>query len=217
MVALLVAVNVLVILWQVFTADQKRYARDSGKLAAMQAALLFAEKLEGDLREIALTNPDPPDREFSLDRPVKIEDNGRKLGFLKFAKHDPASPLVKVERVTYSFRPDDFRIIRSVGPDSEVLKTMIVESIRYELIPLVARVDQLGLTPPPVTFRPQVQMAFLKYEITATPEQGKGRTPADVAPEQKATIVNSIALMYRADRANHPYWSFSGSELLDAP
>jgi hypothetical protein len=219
MVALLVGVNVLAILWQVFTSDQKRFARDSGKLGAMQGALLFAERLETDLREIALEVPDAgnPNKLFTLDRPVTLEDGGRKLGFLRFKAHDPASPLVKVERATYSYDPQEYRIRRTVGTETTPFKTLVVEAIKYDLVTLTARFDQLGITPPPVVFRPQVPMNFLKYEITAAPETGRGRTPADIAPEQKVTLVNAVALLYRADRSNHPYWVFSGSELPAQP
>jgi hypothetical protein len=208
---------VLVILWQVFTSDQKRFARDQGKLAAMQAALIFAERLETDLREIALHVPNPSEpREFTLDAPVRIEDQGRKLGFLRFAPHDPASPDAKVHRATYSFQPDEFRIVRTIADQSTPLKTLIVEAIRYEVVALTPRLDQL-VTPLPPLFRPQLPVHFLKYEITASPETGRGRDPRDVPAEQKVTLVNAVALLYRADRANHPYWSFNGSELPGNP
>ena len=219
LVALLIAVNVLVILWQVFTADQKRFARDQGKLAAMQAALLFAERLETDLREIALYPPDPtvPDREFTLDHPVKIEDGGAKLGFVRFDKQDPSQVAVKVQRATYSFDPANFKIRRTVGAlgggDDTVFKMLFVERIHYDVVALTPKLDQLNITPPPVLFRPTLPLHFLKYEITASPETARGRTPADVPAEQKVTLVNAVALLYRADRANHPYWCFNGNEL----
>lgn len=219
MVALLVGVNVLVILWQVFTSDQKRFARDQGKLAAMQGALLFAERLEMDLREIALDIPDAQNtgKLFTLDNPVVIDDGGKKLSFLRFLPHDALSPLVKVARATYSYEPQEFRIRRTIGADSAPFKTVVVEVIKYELVTLNARVDQLGLNPMPVVFRPQVPMNFLKYEITAAPETGRGRTPQEIPGEQKVTLVNAVALLYRADRANHPYWVFNGSELPGPP
>lgn len=219
LVALLIATNVLVILWQVFTADQKRFARDGGKLAAMQSALLFAERLETDLREIALNLPDPgePDREFTLDQPVRIEDSGRKLGFIMFDKHDKDSTLVKVQRTTYSFDPQTFKIHRTVAASDGIFKNLVVENVRYTLLPLVPKFDQLGIVPPPVLFKPGLPVHFLKYEVTATPETGAGREPKDVPAEQKVTLVNAVALLYRADRANHPYWSFSGSELPAKP
>jgi hypothetical protein len=220
MVALLIGINVLAILWQVFTADQKRFARDQGKLAAMQAALLFAETLETDLREMALYMPDAnePDRDFTLDRPVRIEDQGRKLGFVRFSPHDPASASPKVKRATYSYDPQGFRIRRTIGTDDDrFFKTLVVENIRYTLVPLLPKVDALGLNPAPVLFRPNLPLHFLKYEITASPETGAGREPKDVPPEQKVTLVNAVALSFRADRANYPVWSFNGNEIPAQP
>lgn len=218
MVALLIGTNVLVILWQVFTADQKRFARDGGKLAAMQAALLFAERLETDLREIALQMPEPtePDREFTLDAPVKIEDGGTKLGFMLFARHDKDAPQVKVDRCTYSFDPQTFKVKRTVATDASVFKTLMVQAVKYQLVPLVPKFDALALTPPPTLFRPNLPVHFLKYEITAAPEAA-GRKPAEMPDEQKVTLVNAVALLYRADRSNHPYWSVNASELPGKP
>lgn len=218
MVALLIGTNVLVILWQVFTADQKRFARDGGKLAAMQAALLFAERLETDLREIALAMPEPaePDREFTLDQPVKIEDAGAKLSFMLFAKHDKDAPLVKVDRCTYSFDPQAFKVKRTVGADAGVFKTLMVQAVKYQLVPLVPKFDALAITPPPTLFRPGLPIHFLKYEITAAPEAA-GKQPKDMPDEQKVTLVNAVALLYRADRSNHPYWQFNASELPAKP
>ena len=216
---MLVAVNILLILWQVFISDQRRFARDQGKLSAMQAALLFAEKLDMDLREIALRVPTPfnPQQVFTLDNPIRFEDQNRRIGFLKFATQDPDASLAKVQMVTYALDSKNHRMVRTAGSSSEVFKSLYVDVVSFEGRVVSLGVGGLGLSPMPRFFRSELPIFMLKYQITATPELASGRKPSDVPDTHKCTLVNAIPIVYRADRTNHPYWSFGTSELVGEP
>ena len=216
-VAILIAVNVLIILWQVFIADQRRFSRDQGKLSAMQSALLFAERLEGELREVALTTPDPtvPDKPFTIDQPILFGDYNRRISFLRFAPADPKTPLVPVERITYARHPSqEYRMVRAVGDQASLIKNLLVDSVLFEPTWVELKVGNLGFAQLPPVFRPDLPIYLLKYRITASPETPGSKGPADVPPENKFTLVNSVPVVYRAERWNHPYWVFGGSDQL---
>lgn len=222
MVALLVASNVLLILWRVFVTDQRRFARDQGKLSAMQGALILAEQLEDDLREIALRMPHPqrPDDDFSLDRPVRIEAAGKTITFLRFAPVDTAarsgsgrSSRLPVKDVRYAYDAARFRMVRTIGSQVTLLKVPLVESILFELKDVTLSLGGLGLTPPPLLFREDVPLYVVKYQVTASPETPGSKGPADVPVERKFTLVNAVPLRMRAERASHAYWGFGSSEV----
>jgi hypothetical protein len=215
-VALLIAVNITLILWQVFISDQRRFARDQGKLAAMQAALLFAEQLEMDLREIALRVPTPfyPQQVFTLDNPIRFEDQNRRIAFLKFAAQEQDSTLAKVLQVTYAFDSSRNKMVRTAGTESSVFKSLSVDTIRFEGRAMSLNLAALNLTFAPRIFRPELPIYLVKFQITAFPEIANAPKPSDVPAEQKCTLVNSVPIVYRADRTSHPYWSFNGSELI---
>jgi hypothetical protein len=215
LVATLIGVNVLLILWQVFIADQRRFARDQGKLSALQGALLFAERLEMDLQEIALRMPTPldPTVPFTLDNPVRIDDGGRRLTFLRFGPPDPATGATTARPVAYAYDAGRFRITRALGTEVVPFQNVLVDSIRFEGRSATLRLDGLGLTPPPRIFRPELPVYLIKYQVTASPETPGADSPANVPVENKCTLVNAVPIVYRAERTAHPYWAVGGSEL----
>lgn len=213
-VVVLVGVNLLAVLWRVFLADQERFARDQGKLASLQSALTFAEVFENDLREMVLGVPDPanPGEVFTLDDPVIIPAGARSIMFLR-TRPEPGAGRVPVFRVSYTFDERRAVIRRRLDAFSEDVRNLVVESCRFELVRLTPSFSALALEPSPVLFRPALDTLCVKYQLSTSPEPGEGRTPADVPPEQKVTLVNAVPLTLRSERANFPHWSYTAAEL----
>jgi hypothetical protein len=214
MVALLVAINLMVVLWRVFSADQKRFSTDQSRLTALQGALLFEEYLRRDLDRLAVSLPDatevtggtvPP---FSLNRPVEIGNLGRTLTFRIL---DPDRVLEGGTReVSYQVDAVRSQIVRREGDDGRTLPTILVEDLRFGLIALRPRPRSIlptwsdPLEPYPIH--------LLKFQVTCFSEAEKQR-PELGGRHERSTLAAAIPLRHRLDRLHHDHWMPSAYDL----
>lgn len=214
MVALLVAINLTVVLWRVFSADQKRFSTDQSRLTALQGALLFEEYLRKDLDRLAVSLPDaseitggtmPP---FSLNRPVEIGNQGRTLTFRIL---DPERVLEGgTKEVSYQVDPVRSQIVRREGEDGRTLPTILVEDLRFGLIALTPNPRQI--IPTWQEPRGQYPIHLLKFQVTCFSETEKQR-PELGGRHERSTLAAAIPLRHRLDRLHHDHWMPSAYDL----
>lgn len=216
-VALLVGVNVLYVLYTLFTQDQRRWAVDQGRLGSLAGIMLFAEHLEADVRQVALYFPDARHTEFNLDRPVRIDDGRRRLTLVTFQGTAPDETSVPVRSVVWAFDPRTTSVTRNGDP----LRALAAEEVVFDLLGMVAdlgpaRLAALGVSTPLVLYNAQLPIHVLKVQVTAVPESSRTE-PAERREQKRVSMVFALPLLYRSDRVNRPYWNASPGELLGEP
>lgn len=214
MVGLLISVNLIVILWRVFSADQKRFSTDQSRLSALQGALLFEEYLRKDLDRLAVSLPDATEvtggtmPAFSLNRPVEIGNLGRTLTFRIL---DPDRVLEGgTKEVSYQVDAARSQIVRREGDDGRTLPTILVEDLRFGLISL--RPNPPSILPDWADPRPIYPIHLLKFQVTCFSEAEKQR-PELGGRHERSTLAAAIPLRHRLDRLHHDYWMPSGYDL----
>ena len=220
LVAVLVGVNVLLILWTVFRADQRRFFGDQARFTGLQGALLFEGYLARDLGALAvrLPNPtrpvDPSSPPFDINSSVVIDQQGSRLRFL-MARSDDASFSVEPVEVTYSLDPRTFRVLRNVDGVTRPLPNVIAEDLRFSLLLLKPTPERLGIGIPPFRYNADQTLHFLKLQITCVSEMLRDRPEERRKAEERITVNQSIPIRARSERIRHPYWLADGVEYVE--
>jgi hypothetical protein len=223
-VALLLSVNVLVILYNLFLQDQRRFSVDAARLSGLQAILVFSEHLEADLRQIAMPVPVGKDQSWTWNNPVVIDDPpdlaGKRRSRLSFLvgrdRGGSAGSGVGTSIVTWGRDPRSGCLARNGSP----LQGFPVEDIQFDNLGFSPDVQamraamQLPGTPRPFDMDFKIQV--LKVQVTAVPESARDE-PAELRAAKRLTMVLTYPLVYRSERAEMPNWNYGPAEVVHPP
>jgi hypothetical protein len=211
--------------WTLFLADHRHIHRNIDRLGSIQGASLLAQTLRLDLGKLALFNPDGAgtaadrSRTMHLNRPVVIDDEGRRLSFLMARPETNMATGVPTVRVTYRFDVASSRIIREAGGSPAEIRSAVVDDVVFELVALHPSAGRLGTGPPPFTYHARVPIHVLKVQITCKPDNADRRraTRQLSGQDDRCTVIAAIPLAIRGDRAYHPYWMYGPAEVPEKP
>lgn len=205
-VATIIASLVIVLAWSFFTSEQRRFRTDQSRLSGLQGAMQMDEALAWDLERIALELPDQG-TSFTIDAPVVI--NGRQLDFRIFAPDAPRAVGVKGRPVSYRLDDRTGRLLRTEDGREHAFPGLIAEDIQWSLV-------QVPPKPQPGIFAfNREPLHVLKYVVTCYSEALRELPEAARRDHEIVTLVGAVAIPFRADRVQHPYWRGGMSELAE--
>ena len=217
MVAVAISSVVLTMVWQMFRAEHRRFDVDQNRLAALQSGVLLDEYLSQDLDRIALEYTGAPGEPYTFDQPVLVTDNGRGLQLRIFAPDEPAKRDVTVDTVTYKQDPATGELTRSTTRTGSMkFPGLVVEHLQFSSLAV-----PLQLPPPagPGDMTPlrNTGVWYVKYVLACISPEVRARPPELRPPEARVTLVGSIPLVLRSQRAYHWYWRPNRLEYLETP
>lgn len=219
-VTVLLTALLIGLIWALFLSETTRLAVENIRLGSVSGAALLEQRLSRDLARIALTTPSydqvgrsAPAR-YHLDRPVEIDQEGRRLSFLRFADEDPGRGAVPVQRVEYALQPGTGRILRSIGDKTEHLPGILAEDLRFALLSFHVQADRLHRSAPPPRFSANVRAQVISYRVTTASEELLATPIATRGRARGVTLVGGVSLSGRAERAQMPVWLATPDERL---
>lgn len=216
MVALAVSTVALVIVWQLYRAEHRRFDVDQNRLAALQSGVLLDEYLAQDLDRIAVEFTGQPGEPFTQQMPLKVVDSGRGLELRVFAAEKLAGMRVAVEPVTYKQDPSTGEITRSAPSGNTRFPGLVVEHLQFSLLstPLVLPAPT---APGDKTISRDYPIWYVKYVLACISPEVRARPPEQRPAEARVTLVGSIPLVLASQRRHHLYWRPAYVEVLEHP
>lgn len=217
LVAMLLSISVLIIAWRFFGADQRRFRVDQNRLTGLQGGLILEDALAMDLEQIAVHPVDGLQATYHEDEPVRITPDRSSVSFLRFAPTGADTGPAAVVEVAYQRDPRTGRVTRQEGSSSRTFRSLVAEQLQFQLLKLDLDFDRPPLQGLAFTYGRGRKHHVLKFRITAASERILAGTGRPAKAHERVTLVGAVPFAALRSRHDHPYWGFTGPELLEAP